>query len=178
MVVQANTQGFILVRAERPYVQFELSCSCTQKFVAGVTNGRERDYASQVSGWLRGCVCVCVQVRVRVCVCGCPAWSAPPPFIAQGVRVYREGKRECGGRATPDPLSATERRVPLTYLDLARGKRLVHMLLTQYSPCPCGNGISTCQPDLCPGFASLVSRAWRCVSSDVAFIPRPVWMRL
>jgi len=30
---------FILVRTECPYVQFELSCSCTQ-FAVGVTNGR------------------------------------------------------------------------------------------------------------------------------------------
>ena len=41
---------FILVRAECPYVQF-VAAACvisTEKFIVGVTNGRERD-RSQVS---------------------------------------------------------------------------------------------------------------------------------
>ena len=41
MVIQVTAQGFILVRAECPYIQFELSCSCIQMFAVGVTNGRE-----------------------------------------------------------------------------------------------------------------------------------------
>ena len=40
---------FILVRAECPYVQFAAACIIsTERFVVGVTNGRERD-GSQVS---------------------------------------------------------------------------------------------------------------------------------
>ena len=99
MVIQVKAQGFILVRAECPYVQFELSCSYTQMFALGVTNGRERENKGPKS-LVRGCVCVCV----FECKCmsvytdvDAPAWGAPPPFIAQGVRVYREGKRESVG---------------------------------------------------------------------------------
>ena len=42
---------FILVRAEYPYIQFVAAAHVisTEKFIVGVTNGRERD-RSQVSG--------------------------------------------------------------------------------------------------------------------------------
>ena len=136
MVVQAKTQGFILVWAERPYLQFELSCSCTQMFAARVTNGREREQGSQVSG-SRMCVCssagACVRMRM-------PLHGVRPPFTER-VRERAWGSGDSG------PLSATERWVPLTYLDLARERRPVRTLLTQYSSCPHGNGISACQPD-------------------------------
>ena len=49
MVVQGFDTRFILIRAERPYVQFDLLQSCTQ-FVVGITNGQERERGSQVSG--------------------------------------------------------------------------------------------------------------------------------
>ena len=41
---------FILVRVECPYVQFVAAAHviCTEKFIVGVTNGRERE-RSQVS---------------------------------------------------------------------------------------------------------------------------------
>ena len=50
MVCLEDTR-FILVRAECPYVQFVVAARVTsiEKFVVGVTNGRERD-RSQVSG--------------------------------------------------------------------------------------------------------------------------------
>ena len=51
-------------------------------------------------GCMDGCVRVCVCAIEYGCKCAyadAPAWDAPPPFIAQGVRVYREGGRVCVG---------------------------------------------------------------------------------
>ena len=43
---------FILVRAECPYVQFMAAARviCTEKFVVGVTNGRERERSQVFDG--------------------------------------------------------------------------------------------------------------------------------
>ena len=38
-----RTQGFILVRAERPYVQFAVARVTSTWFVVGVTNKRDRE---------------------------------------------------------------------------------------------------------------------------------------
>ena len=62
--------------------------------------------------WLNGCVCVCSSAGasecVSICVCGCPCMERASPFIAQGLRVYRENEsekeRESGGWAIPDPV--------------------------------------------------------------------------
>ena len=73
-------------------------CSCTQMFAVGVTNGREREQGSQGSG-SSVCVCVCVK-NVD------PLHEARlPPFIAQGVRIYREERDREGknkGRGSGD----------------------------------------------------------------------------
>jgi len=57
MVMQVCDTRFILVRAECPYVQFELLHSCTQ-FVVGVTNKQERERAPKsLVACVRACVC-------------------------------------------------------------------------------------------------------------------------
>ena len=82
MVCLEDTR-FILVRAEYPYVQFVAAArvTSTEKFVVGVTNGRERD-RSQVSGGVLF-VMRCGEPMLCDALVRCPLVGRPAfPFIA------------------------------------------------------------------------------------------------
>jgi len=112
--MQGVDTRFILVRAECPNVQFELSCSCIQVCSRGYKRAREG--ARVPSLWFVS-VGTCVFVSV---LSGCPARGTFPTFIVQVVSVYTEGEERCEGRANPDPYLPSDPYptwVPLTYLD-------------------------------------------------------------
>ena len=72
----------------------------------GVTNGREREQGSQVSGLcvcLSLCVCVCVGVMSADVVADDLASGTSPPFIVHGVTIYTDGEEGAWGSGDSRP---------------------------------------------------------------------------
>ena len=93
----------ILVRAECPYVQFVAAARviCTQRFVVGVTNRRERDRApvsdGEVERALRAWLVLSYVLCDALCVKSIPPFSGVPclPFYRpRGSKDYRWEKEE------------------------------------------------------------------------------------
>jgi hypothetical protein len=93
--VQKKIQGFILVRAEHPYIQFELFVFL-HLLAVGVTNGRESERAPK--SLVAKCSCEYVSVS-----CILPLGGPPLRFYRprEGVRYTREREIRSRKRRVP-----------------------------------------------------------------------------
>lgn len=120
MVMQGNDTRIILVRAECPYVQFELSCSCTWFVLMGYKRTREgNELPSLWVAW----------AWVWVCKRSIPhSGGCPLPFIVQG----REGLTQ---KVKREKMRGSDAARPL--FSVRRTQRVVWALLMAMAGCSC-----------------------------------------